>query len=308
MLKRILPVFLVVVVAVSLFCVPVSAIGVSSSDDGFRYAALTFDTVEFASDVLQQYCTLPFPFNSAASGIEEFGFGEDNFIAFGSETLIPSGNDYFPSLVGNISFPSLSYDQNKTASFTLIGGQQIVDHNRLSTYAISFNRDNIYVSSARLSVSYFSVSKNEVTSRISASLEQLNINVPIVNGEILLGGALIDNLDLGSEYRYTFIHTIKLDLSFYRKSPDTTAFSFVIPSDGSNYPNSHVLFDNWLSERDFKYNIEIVDPEYFDVSHWLEESIGSILDLEIAPGFTLNSILYIILVLIVFIAFIKLLA
>lgn len=309
-LRRVFPVIATLALVLCIVAEPlsVSAGGISGVSDDEWFAALTFDAISYDCNLeYASTCTWSFPFNSSVQGWGEFKYGSsdvpDYVYGYSSQTDDP----YFPTIVGAMFFPSLSPSLNSLADISFSGGQQIIQLSRVRDYTISFRPSVIVVSKAKLSGLY-NVLKTDsgANSRYVVEAKSFNIDVSAVNGMLYIGQALADYFtDNLEKHTYVFLENIQFDIQFYRTDVSTTKFEFDIPTDGSNFPNDHINFGTWLLQYDTSVDITYVEPSYFDVTHWLSASVGSFLDFEIAPGFSLDKLFYIVLIIGVLIVFFK---
>lgn len=306
-LKRIFPIVASVALILCMVAAPLSAsaAGASGVSSDQWYSALTFDTISY--DGYMAYpvtCTWPFPFNSSVYGSGEFYFGDGEYAdyAYGFTSL--SETESFPTITGCLILPSLSPSPGKFATLSLSAGQQIIDSERVKDYYISWDAGSLGLSGGSCSITYCEISdKFNGDDHYSVVTKTETFGVSGSNGLIPLGSWLYR---LGNE-RFVFIERIELDIHFERLDFSSTKFYFSIPTDGSVTPNVHMDFYNWFSQydTDFEY---YTGSAFFDVTEWLSTSVGSFFDLEIAPGFSIDKIFYLILVISVFLAFIKIIS
>lgn len=306
-LKRIFPFVASLAIVFCMVAVPlsVSAAGVSGVSSDQWYSALTFDTISY--DGYMAYpvtCTWPFPFNSGVYGSGEFYFGDGEYedYAYGFTSL--SETEPFPTITGSLVLPSLSPSTDEFATLSLSAGQQIIDSERVQDYYISWEAGSLGVSGGSCTITYCEISdKFNGDDHYSVVTKTETFPVSGSNGLIPLGSWLYR---LGGE-RFVFIERIELDIRFERLSISSTKFYFSIPTDGSLTPNVHMDFYNWFSQYDTDFEVKS-SSAFFDVTDWLSTSVGSFLELEIAPGFSINKIFYLLLIIGVFLAFIKIIS
>lgn len=99
-----------------------------------------------------------------------------------------------------------------------------------------------------------------------------------------------------------WLSNVQVGLSYYYDDLDATPMIHFSVSQAS----SDVSFKSWFNSSDltFVFNETVVEmPGMFD---WLRDSVESFFELEIAPGFSLNGLFYIVLVIAVLLAVVKL--
>ena len=120
----------------------------------------------------------------------------------------------------------------------------------------------------------------------------------------LIGEAISDytNLYSGS---YAFLQNVTISLSFNYSSSEFARFRTVIPLG----PKPSAYREFWFSSQKLTYSLSDSGAvsNSFNMFDWLVDSANAFLELEIAPGFSINMIFYIVLVIGVLFWFIKLL-
>lgn len=268
------------------------AIGASGTSDDIWYSALTFDTIEFIGSDDFTY-TVPFPFNSGSFGdIVNFSFCDD--VIYGYQGLAEGDDEWFPSIYGRILLVPASPDIGFTQSVSLCGGQQIINRSRVQDYYVSWSTDELLVDSVYLSGSYCYIDEREdIPSYYGGKAVNFGFDVPVVNGIARVGKAIYDYFYSESDMSYVFLDNIVLDLDYSRKSVDTASFDFNIPTDGSNSPNSHINFPSWMLQA----KVSAPEPaDDFNLGTWLAETVQGFIQVEIFPGFSIDKLFYVILV------------
>ena len=306
MLKRIFPIFAVLVLLVSVFAIPSYAIG--SGQEGFpysRYSALTFETIEYNSDNIQQFVSIPFPFNSGntVNNIESFRYGNselwdsDGYLGYGHCGM--TDDQPFPTIIGSITIPALAVYPGTQATFDLKGGQQVVDISRLRDYVISADSQHVNIVQASCRISYCEFVPNDSLNRYSTVSNWYEQYIPIENNTIMLGQQLNYFFD---DMEFMFIEHIEVHVVFRPISVATPKFAFDIPTSGDQYPNLGIPFNNFVYQSD----IPIQSEGGFNVTSWISDSIGGFLEFELFPGLSFNKVFYVLLVIAMLLWFIKL--
>lgn len=291
-MRKIILIGLVVVLVLGL-SVSVGAIGASGASDQEFYSALSFETLYFDGSNDITY-SVPFPFNSGIpGGLENFSYGGG--WVYGEQST--TWDNFFPVFSGYFMSPILSPSYGTYQSFSLVGGQQIVRVSRLSEYRIFWD-SSISVDSFKVTGSFWVVDPSiHDSGRYGAKLDQFQISGYPTNGEILLGELLIQCFDQETNYdSNVFLNDIKLEVSFTRTDVDTARFDFVVPTSGLNYPNGSSDFNNWLYEQNVRIQVVAPSSSDFDLGSWLGETLQGFLQVEIFPGFSIDKIFYLVLV------------
>lgn len=298
---RKITIFFICVLLVVLMVVPAFAVGESGSSSDMWYSALTFDTIEFEGS---SYCfTTPFPFNSAVYGSGDFAFLGDTVSGSCSMKQVSSG---LPTISGFVSSPHFHNGLMKSSVFSFCGGQQIVDMNRISDYMILYSYGDLGVTKALLTGYYYSIVPDSGDNSYCVERHSFSWNVSVNSGIIYVGASIKEGLFLeGLKDRYIFFDRMELQITCHALTVATPRFDFNIPTCGSTAPNSAAQFESWLSQYSLPINKLFVNPGYFDMTSWLENGIGGFLRLEIAPGFSIDKIIYIILTVGILLAVLK---
>lgn len=299
MLKRIFPIIAVLVLLVSVFAIPSYAIGTGQPDTEY-YSSLNFDVIEYDSDQLQKEVSIPFPFSSGLLGGEiiPYSFGDNQGeLGYGYQGTT---SDISPLLVGSLTLPSLSNDIGASSLITFKGGNQVVDLQSIKGFTISFDNSKLRVSQASYTVTYYDVVANTDTDYYESKSSAVTNYLNVVNDDIFVGDAISSYF---GDRDYLFIAFIRIDIYFERLTSATTRFEFEIPTGSMRYMPSY--FRDWLDDQDAVITEEYFNPAYFNPTSWLNTAIGSFLSFEILPGFSIDSIFYILLVIGVLIWFIR---
>ena len=99
-----------------------------------------------------------------------------------------------------------------------------------------------------------------------------------------------------------WLSNVQISLSFFYDDPDASPMIHFSVSQAS----SDTSFKSWFNSSDltFVFNETVVNmPGMFD---WLRDSVESFFELEIAPGFSINKLFYVVLVIAVLLAVVKL--
>lgn len=300
-------VFFAVILILTLSVVPAFA---DSSDHILYYPVLNFDSVygsEFHIDFI-------WPFNSFELGMNDAAFSLYDSLFYGSV----STTDSTSSAVMNGSFttPTVAGSNGAVTTLTLSKvNPQVVPRGYLgsaNSYEIFTSASDLLISSVRLSgwvrtieSQSVSGSSDEEYSLVLYGFDQTfecSDNVARIGN--WLNDCLNDISEIDGQY-YVLLEQLVVEINVSRQSVATP--TFYISSHLS--PNVRDLVQ-WSSQYDLKKDVVNIDggSATFDVTTWLSGTVGSFLDLEFAPGLSINKILYVILVVGVLLWFVKIIS
>lgn len=278
------------IISVCLVClmlclyVPIKGRAMSFNDEPLRYSVLQFDYLE-----CQEY-KIPYPFNFASQGtsFEPFEFGS---LGIGGYVNIPDG---YEDLYGYVN--ALFYDE-----FTLYSDLQVVRMYALNdplSYHFVCGDVNMNFISAEISCSVVTLDDDwSFSNSVGALYNSVSgVLYPNANGSILLGQGLYDLLVANGYAGDSLLLLSDLTVNFkFNPSSDNTTPSVLLSAATSTF-DPDLLFGQWVSELGIVVPDSSVDASGFNLGTWLANSVNGFIKAEIFPGFSIDKIFYIILV------------
>lgn len=300
--------FLVVITVVFILGLSVIPAFAAEKTDLSYSTVLSFDSISGSLSSRE----FPWPFNSTKLGVyrEEFSLGDDMFYGDYTSTDYDSGNQiwphfYFPLVAGSVgSLEVLTLSSN---------GIQVVPRGHLDGgFDIVANVDDLAISSVVISgcveIIETVTDGNSGNTKYSTSFRSFQRSFHPSGNVARIGDWLNQCLnsipEIDGQY-YVLLQELKVQLHCIRQSVSTPEFSVY----SAISPNRYGV-EQWLYQYDLKKTVTVVQNGVadFDLTTWLSSSVGGFLSFEIAPGFSLDKILYLFLVVAVLLWFLKLIS
>lgn len=276
------------IVSVCLVCLtlclyaPINGRAMSFNDEPLRYSVLQFDYIETRA------YKIPCPFNFASAGTERepFNFGDDKVYGF---VHSPVSSTY----VDGYLIPLL-YDE-----VTFYSSLQVVRLSGISSfydYFVAAGQDGQRLTGATISCSVVTLNDDwAFSNNVGAAYDDLSARIsPNANGTISFSQGLY-NLLVNSGYSDAdrlLLSDLKITLTYEIDVPDSA--SLLISSHYTSF-NPNLLFGQWVSDQGLSIP-DFSGDSGFNLGTWLSNSVNGFLEAEIFPGFSINKIFYIILV------------
>lgn len=279
---------IVSIISVCLVCLmlcvyaPINGRAMSFNDEPLRYSVLQFDYI-----ATRDY-KIPCPFNFASGGTERepFNFGDDKVYGF---VHSPVSSTY----VDGYLIPLL-YDE-----VTFYSSLQVVRLSAISSfydYFVAAGLDGQRLTGANISCSVVTLNDDwAFSNNVGAAYDDLSVLIsPNANGTISFSQGLY-NLLVNSGYSdddRLLLSDLKITLTYEMDVVDSA--SLLISSHYTSF-NPNLLFGQWVSDQALSIP-DFSGDSGFNLGTWLSNSVNGFLEAEIFPGFSINKIFYIILV------------
>lgn len=304
-------VLLTVVLLVGLMVVPAFAVGGSGSSGEVWYPIFSFDTVEWDCSNPKGTYSMPFPFSSGMVGfISDYSFYED--LVHGHQGMGEDPDSVFPRIVGTMNNSLASPSVGENQSITFKGGHQVIRGADFSGggFSIDYNPDDIRIINTVFKASYYTVIPNPSSpDTYRAELKTFTWTEAYYPDNIIdftyPVRKLVEAVGANSGGN-VFIYDCSFTINFTRKTVATTSFGFLIDTNGATAPGRPSDFGNWFNLSKIPVSNVEISMEDVDLLSWAIESAESFLQTEIFPGFSLDKLFVIILVIGVMLWFIKL--
>ena len=285
MLKRIIPIASACVICiVMILSVPLQGHAMSFNGKDLQYSVLQFDYIE------SYYSKIPCPFNSASQGTyrEPFEFGD---MLVNGYVSMPNGSNAIEGFISGLAGSCVSF----------YSSLQIVRLNDLNTkwsYWVSPALEGMILGGADITFSVVTLNGSWSNSNeLNAAHHTITGTIPVnLNGSIDIGQGLYELLvDAGYQDPYIMLYDLSITVPFV---VDNVGTPCLFVSTVTNGLDPNLLYGQWVGNQHivFENSTGSSDHVNFDVVSWLKDATGSFLDFEIAPGFSFNKILWIILV------------
>lgn len=284
--------FVLLSCALILICavLPASAASMAGSDDTVQFSFLQFDYIRSPGVGVFEW-----PFNTSYRGSEcefsyDFMYGRSKLSSTKDSLL--NGSFYIPadnyialySKMTCINVDSSS-DFEIWCSGSTVLSSCVINCDLVRFEDKSFAQDTLY----------------------THTTERLTVRVPVTDNVARIGDCLLAACKEKVDSGLVLLQNLAIDISFSSTSSDTPCFT-VASSVSPNPPMAY--FGTWVYRQhlsqDVSYNY--ANPAYFDISSWVTDTLGGILSFEIAPGFSIDGILLIFLVLAVVTWFLKIIS
>lgn len=287
-----------VIVSVCLICltlclfIPFDGNAYSLNGEAPCYACLQFDSFE------TPYYSFPYPFNSASDSVHRypFAFGDDIAVGFISYDGI--------DLTGYLNGLGGSW-------LKLYSTSQLVrpsDLAKKGSFLVYPGNEDMTLHYADISVSVLSFDVASGTSdHVAAYSDDLSMRVWCGdNGSLNIGVCLSQLLD---SYGYSdhFVMLYDLCVTIPYSITDFGTPSIMMSCKTNNY-EPDLFFQQWVYEQDIEVNSSGSSSSDFNLGSWLADCLTGFVQVEIFPGFSIDKIFYIILVIGVLLWFIKIIS
>lgn len=211
----------------------------------------------------------------------------------------------------------IMYFSKSNAIFTLelkndivsvYGTQGMMFYSYLATTDVAFWRVRIYGS-------YYNVITDEDGEPLLEEVpfnQLFSINAQSFYPYDLLYDLFVDDFEGNFEFfdpSYQLFKSLSFDVSLIRENEDGNAqIEIYTPMSCFSSDRDAYSPEEWIMERLGQYDFDFpVPPDLaeFNIGHFLTSVVGPFLDFEIFPGFSLGTILFIVVVIVVFIIFAK---
>jgi hypothetical protein len=249
--------------------------------------AVVIDTVKLL-DGAYSGSVIDWPNNYFAEGGKSV-FVNDEFVGFdcsgASDTLVTV---FYPGSAGSFSLRCSNVFYTDSLSFSL-------QNDGYDTFSVTRVQIRGFVTELSVINSTYTLSSNYFSGTFSVNSSSVDLAQLIRSAVGSLDG-------MGDT---AWLQDVQITIDYYRTDPDASpAMRFDV-----NQVPDYNPFVSWFDDADLTYKTvvqeNVVMPGAFD---WLIDSVDAFLDLEIVPGISLNALFYVALVIIVLIAFIKLLS
>ena len=276
------------IVSVCLVCLtlclyaPINGRAMSFNDEPLRYSVLQFDYIETKA------YKIPYPFNFASAGTisEPFNFGDAQIYGYVHSAvnsasvdgyLIPLLYDevtFYSSLqVVRLSALSSFYDFHVAAG---VVGQRLTGAN-ISCSVVTLNDDWAF------------------SNNVGAAYDDLSATIsPNANGSLSFSQGFYDLLVKSGYSDQDLVLLSDLKITFTYEMDVIDSASIFISSSYTSF-NPDLLFGQWVSDQGLSIPDSSGDSG-FNLGTWLANSVNGFLEAEIFPGFSIDKIFYIILV------------
>lgn len=298
--------FIIVIVVVMVALMAVPAFALSSGSGNLYYTPVRFDTFTTSeSSVVHSW-----PFNNTQLGTSSasFSFGDGRVSGSASCLKNSSGKVY---LSGYMNYPESAVSVGLPSSIILsTQTDQFVSRSLLDSFVIYFGSPFV-LDSVRLSGSaYYVKSASDVGENTASynlsfeSFDRVFYETNSGDGAARVGLWLLECLDglshVGGD-SWFFLNDVNVEIIFSRTDVSTPCFtisSLLTP----NYEGTSGY--QWFYNQGLTKTVVDGSQSIFD---WLINSVEAFFDFQIAPGLSINKILYIVLVLGVLFLLLKLL-
>ena len=273
---------------------PIEGRALSNNDGPYWYSVLQFDYI-------QSGWTIPCPFNFSAQGTQREPFEFLDFSVNGYVNLI-SGSSYMNGYLNALVEPDICF----YSSLQVVRMKQLKE---TFSYSISPGFEEMHLGGADVSCTVITLSDNAFnTDEVFAAHHDVSGFIgPTANGSVNIGSGLYQILSengFGDE-TLVLISDLTIRIPFYC---DTTQTPNIFVSSFTTSLDPDLLFGQWVGYQG------IVVPDAptgspdstgFNLGTWLAESVSGFLKAEIFPGFSIDKIFYIVLVIGVLLWFFK---
>ena len=277
------------IISVCLVCLmlclyaPIKGRAMSFNDEPLRYSVLQFDYIETRA------YKIPYPFNFASAGTisEPFNFGDAQISGYVHSVVDSSSVDGY--------LVPLLYDE-----VTFYSSLQVVRLSALSSFYdchVSAGVVGQCLTGANISCSVVTLNDDWASSNnVGAAYDDLSATIsPNANGSLSFSQGLY-NLLVNSGYSdqdLVLLSDLKITLMYEIDVVDSA--SIFISSSYTSF-NPDLLFGQWAFDQGITVPDASTGSSDFNFGTWLANSVNGFLKAEIFPGYSIDKIFYIILV------------
>ena len=300
-------ILITVVLLVGLIAAPAFAIGGSGSDDQVWYPVFSFDTVEWDDLSTKASYSIPYPFNSGIVGdVSDYSYFDD--LVYGHQGMGEDPDSVFPRIVGSMNNALASPSIGVTQSITFKAGHQVINGSDIDgEFLLSYDPDDIKIINTVFSAVYYTMVPDPLGSgKYIAKSHTFSWTEAYYPNDILDFSYCVRKLvDAAGAGGRVFLDSCSFTINFSRQSVDTTSFGFLIGTNGSTAPNRPSDFANWLYFSEVPVSDAVVSAEDVDFMSWLLNSVEAFLQFEMFPGFSIDKLFVIVLVIGILLWFFK---
>lgn len=313
-MRRFLIVFCILVLLVAL-AVPCFAVGQSGSSDVIYYNSLQFDElVVDGCDINEEFpCTftVPFPFGTGLSGsTPSFSFASGNIS--GWQGLALDNDDRIPEIVGALQLPCIGSSLlagnniNTAPSFTLSAHDAVIELGDIvGRWRIVYPLSSLRVVSVQAMGLFVGIGEEPLLQSYSHKTKLVTFSEAYFPNENIDVSYVIRKLCENSGFPGDTFYLSSLHLTFnfrFVSNDEEPTFTFY-----NRAVDSPRVIGAWFNEYELPYKSEVALSPETDVVSWMVASVESFMELELFPGFAINDLFALIVVILLLFWFITLL-